>query len=363
MKPSSAPIAIVYGTRPEAIKLGPVVAALRDAQEPHIVYCTGQHTTLLADSPARDDLGFAVALDLPSDGNVTSWHRRASAMLAQHFADNPPTLVLVQGDTMSAFAGARAAATHGIPIAHLEAGLRSGTIDEPWPEELFRRRIDALASLWLAPTDHAKLNLLAEGCDDHKVVVTGNTVIAAMDRYWERPKNPNVFQRILVTLHRRELRADPQKCRDAMHTLYEAMATETAREYDFVWPVHPAMEEFMPPVAPENLILRRPMDYAQLLTELTRCTGVLTDSGGIVEEAATLGVPTVILRKRNDRPEAVAAGVAAQVAPTPGGMHLAVKLLTLDELRPKRRPTQVYGTARSAVMVVNILREYLHGTT
>lgn len=357
-------IALVYGTRPEAIKLGPVAAALRDADVPHIVYCTGQHTTLLEGCPAKDDMGFAVDLEMPSDGNVSGWQRKATALLRNVFHEDAPKAVVVQGDTMSAFAGALAATLEEIPLVHLEAGLRSGSTDEPWPEEMFRRRIDAAASLWLAPTEHAKLNLLAEGCDDRKIVVTGNTVVAAMERYWKRPAKSEVLPRILVTLHRRELRADSFGCRKAVRELLNAMRMPESAAYDFVWPVHPAMAEFLPEHGdlPDNLILRRPLPYADLLTELTRCTGVLTDSGGIVEEAATLGVPTVILRRRNDRPEAVAAGIAMQVAPTPEGMHLAVKLVTFDELRPKRTPTQVYGTARSAVRVANLLREFAHDT-
>jgi len=348
-------IAFVYGTRPEAIKIGPVVAEVIDAELPYFIYCTGQHTSLLDDSPAKEDLAFAVDLELASDGKVTRWLMQAQALLEDRFMEDKPSLIVVQGDTMSAYAGAAAAKSLGLPVAHIEAGIRSHDSNEPWPEETFRRGIDGMADLHLAATDAAANNLVTELGSDRSVRVTGNTVVAAMRRYWGGEPLATPVPQIIVTLHRRELRKQPETCRKIIRSLFDVFEEED--EFDYLWPVHPAMEQFIPKMVPQNVVVHRPWDYVHMLNRLASATGILTDSGGLVEEACTLGVPTVIFRRCNDRPEAVTAGTAVQVAPSVQSAHLAVQMLTRDELRPKRLPSFTYGTDRSAVAVANALME------
>lgn len=353
-------IAFVYGTRPEAIKIGPVVAELIDAEFPYLVYCTGQHTSLLDANPAKEDLSFAHSLELPSDGSVTRWIVSAQSALEQAFLETRPQLVVVQGDTMSAYAGAAAAKSLGLRLAHIEAGVRSHDPNEPWPEETFRRQIDAMSDLHLAATDAARDNLIRELGSDASVRVTGNTVVSAMDRYWGSKAQTPPCEQYIITLHRREFRKNKEHCRKVIKRLCDEIS---ASGVDFAWPVHPAMDEFVPKTPPPNLFIFNPYDYAVMLDALAYSTGILTDSGGLVEEACTLGIPTVIFRRCNDRPEAITAGTAVQVAPTTEGAHLALQMLTKEELRPRRAPQSVYGTAQSAVAVANALMEAVDDST
>lgn len=351
-------IAFVYGTRPEAIKIGPVVAETRES----VVYCTGQHTSLLDNSPAANDLVGAIDLEMPSDGKVTTYMMKAITRLEEVFRRDAPQLVVVQGDTMSAYAGMAAADRVGIAVAHIEAGVRSGNRKDPYPEEGFRISIDEAAALHFAPTEHCALNLIREGIRPNTIKVTGNTVVSAMQRY--APDITPLAQpvpQIVVTLHRRELREDGVQCRKILKRLVEAFGE--AEDFDFLWPVHPAMESFVPKIVPGNVRLHVPWNYDRMLQTLSSATALLTDSGGLVEEACTLGIPTLIFRRCNDRPEAIMHGTAAQVAPTPEGAHLAVQILTKEELRPRRAPSFIYGTDRSAVAVANALMEAVDDST
>src|SRR3989454_6405892 len=204
-------LVFVYGTRPEAIKLGPIAAELRALSSMGTVICTNQHSELLKGTPAESDLADGASLGLLSNGNVLQWTRTAEARLRASLGELPSPVVVVQGDTMTAIAAARAAAALRLPIAHVEAGVRSHNPEEPWPEEGFRTEIAQLAAWHYAPTSTAFANLVQEGVEPNRILVTGNPGISAIARYTTAvPVAEAATPTILVTLHRRGVLLRPQ---------------------------------------------------------------------------------------------------------------------------------------------------------
>lgn len=356
-----ADLLVVFGTRPEAIKLGPVVAELRTLGVDTRIVCTGQHTTLLQGTPAESDLAGGLSLGLASDGSVARWMTKAQNQLIAFTNLSPaingtrPAAVVVQGDVMSAHVGAVAAQLCDVPVAHVEAGVRSHDLNDPWPEEQNRVSITRIASLHLAPTSTAFANLVAEGVAPNTIRVTGNTVVSALARYAPgvRATNPP-DNLVLVTLHRREIQRA-----DRLGALLQAIADEArARPATTVlWPVHPACAKYLNrALAPRNLVLENPLTYEPFVRTLARTKLVITDSGGLVEEAATLGVPTVILRMTNDRPEAVDAEMAYRLDPTPDGVRAAFRVADdVSQFPIPREPTSVFGDPGAAGIVAREL--------
>lgn len=335
-------LAFVYGTRPEAIKGGPVVAELRLRGIDPLLLCTGQHDSLLAGTPAESDLAGSVSLALPSNGKVWAWTMAATARLIAEFGERGVSGVVVQGDTMSALAGAIAARYAGLPLYHVEAGIRSGNLKEPWPEEHIRTEIGKMASWHYAPTELARRNLLGEGIPASQILVTGNPVVSALARY-----APDVTpclrpgSHIVVTMHRRESR-EIGAIRDA-----RAAAVEWAGrhpEADVIWPAHPGSGLAL--MAGENVRVIDPLPYRAMVQLVNRAVGIATDSGGLQEEAATLGVPCAVLRNVSDRPESIEAGVACLFPPGGTGMMKALDALWTGQI--DRKSVDCYGTVRSA---------------
>jgi UDP-N-acetylglucosamine 2-epimerase (non-hydrolysing) len=222
------------------------------------------------------------------------------------------------------------------PVIHVEAGVRSHSLNEPWPEEHIRTSIDAISALLLAATTAAQDNLLLEGFSKSIIKVTGNSVVSAINRYAKPIPVKRLDPRLLVTLHRRELR---------MHGKAQAVANrilDLAAEQPILWPVHPAMRGYVP-YADNDVV--EPLPYVDMIEVLSASKGLLTDSGGLVEEATTLGVPTAILRNVNDRPEAVEAGIARVFPPTPQGVDNAFTWLQTAE---RLGPSTVFGDVDSA---------------
>jgi UDP-N-acetylglucosamine 2-epimerase len=343
-------IAWVFGTRPELVKIAPVVRALKARNVTQCLLATGQHKDLL-DPVLLAELGDVESLGLASDGSVVRFLADARDRLRGAFDGRRPALVAVQGDTMSAFAGASIARSLGVPIAHVEAGVRSGNKENPWPEEMIRSEIDAWATWRYAPTAQAAQNLEREG---YASIVTGNTSVDNLMASGVTPRREDGAL-VLVTLHRRELRQ-----RDDVRTLLQAaLDAMRATAATFVWPVHPGMHDALQGLTvPGNVHLRPPLSYRALLDVLAGARGVLTDSGGLVEEAATLGVPTVILRDANDRPEAVEAGIATQVSVTPNAITSAVEALALGRVA-ERRPCAVYGDGHAGERIAEHLAQIL----
>lgn len=346
---SQLDVLIVLGTRPEALKLAPLIPKLGERGLTVATLSTGQHPELLgAHIP-----GNFLSLGIASRDSVPRFLSDARKALRHALSDLKPRCVLVQGDTMSAAAGALAARGLDIPVAHVEAGVRSHDRGDPWPEETLRVEIDQIATWRYAPTARALANLRHERLDG---VLTGNTGTDALHGLSAYGPAGHV---ILVTLHRRELRLgnDVGAVLEAIFTA--AIAMPGVR---FVWPVHPAMRalvmetaERFPP--PPNLDLRVPISHDLCLTLLAGARGVLTDSGGLTEEAATLGVPVAIVRAANDRPEAVDVGIARQFAPTARGVHEGIAMLVKDEL--PRVATDVFGDGHASERIALHLAEAL----
>jgi UDP-N-acetylglucosamine 2-epimerase (non-hydrolysing) len=313
----------VIGTRPEAIKMAPVISELRRQPDAFdcIVCTTSQHREMLArtlqvfDLQADYDLSVMQAGQGPLDV-LTLVLQRLRAPL-ETFA---PDLVLVQGDTTSALAAALAGSYSRLPVAHVEAGLRTHDDAAPWPEETNRRLVDGLSSLHFAPTLSARDNLLREGFGPDTVRVTGNTGIDSLLQIRQRlaqTGGPGSKERrsVVVTCHRREC------IPDGIAEICRAVVLLAARftDCDFVVPLHPnpKVRAIALPVLcaaqASNIRLVEPLDYPQFVAMLSECYIVLTDSGGIEEEAPYLGKPVLVLRDTTDRPEILDAGTARLV--------------------------------------------------
>jgi UDP-N-acetylglucosamine 2-epimerase (non-hydrolysing) len=319
--PPSPPsrVLAVYGTRPEAIKMAPVLAALARRPERFAVrVCTtGQHREML--DQAQDLLGLRPDLDLRlmrPDQTLNGLTAAALAAIDGVLAAEAPDWLLVQGDTTTAMAAALAAFHRRIRVGHVEAGLRTGDLQRPFPEEANRRIVDLLADALFAPTARARDTLLAEGSDPARVHVVGNTVIDALGTIageLRDPQEPGRRTEVLVTVHRRESFGAP------LIEIFSALRrlAESFPDVDWIYPVHrnpnvqgPAHEILggLP-----NLHLHEPFDYRELVRRLMRCRFALTDSGGIQEEAPTFGKPVLVLRETTERPEGIDAGVARLV--------------------------------------------------
>ncbi len=304
----------VVGTRPEAVKTAPVVAALRASRAFRVrLLSTGQHRELLDGALAA--FGLRPGRDLRLMRPRQTLSGVLSGVIAGVDADiarRAPDLVLVQGDTTSALGAALAAFHRRVPIAHLEAGLRSGDLASPFPEEMNRAAVDRIASVLLAPTPLAARRLLSEGADPRSVYTTGNTVVDALEEILARTPGP--APRALaglpagrplavVTLHRRESRGA------VLRGLVAALKRAAARRPEMYWivPAHPSPEARAPLSALPRGAFRvvPPLAYPDFARLLSRCVFAATDSGGIQEEAPSLGLRYLVLRRVTERPEAL----------------------------------------------------------
>ena len=322
---TAAPILIVFGTRPEAIKLFPVINELAHSGAAPVQICvTAQHRGML--DQVLDIAGVKPDhdLDLMEPGqSLDRLTARLLTGLGEVMDAERPAMVVVQGDTATAMAGALAAYYRKIPVAHVEAGLRSGDIYQPWPEEVNRRMIAPIAALHFAPTDTAAGALKAEGIDPARIHVTGNSVIDAL--HWTKERiaaDPAlaggldaVLDRlagkriVLVTTHRRE------NFGDGMAAIARALRRIADRpDVGILFPVHPNpnVVAVMDAVLSDHPAIARiaPLDYPHFVRALDAAHIVLTDSGGVQEEAPALGKPVLVMRETTERPEGVAAGTA-----------------------------------------------------
>lgn len=359
-------IVAVVGTRPEAIKMAPVVQALRDAEWAELrVLATGQHRELLASAFA--DFGVVPDADLALMQQAQShdaFELAATAALRERFAAMSPDIVLAQGDTTTVAAAARAGSALGIAFGHVEAGLRSGDLQRPFPEERNRVYVATVATLHFAPTATARACLLREGVDPQAVFVTGNTGIDALHATLARLGPAPVAKRgdrrlLLVTAHRREALGP------GLAAICAAVRRIAARgDVDVVWPVHPNPDVTGPVRAAladaPNVRLVAPMDHAALVAMLRQATIALTDSGGIQEEAPTLGTPTLVLREVTERPEGVAAGVARLVGLDEGRILAAANELLDDPVAyaAMARAESPYGDGRAAARIAAALQSW-----
>ena len=339
-------IAVVYGTRPEAVKLSPLIPLL---DTPLLIW-TGQHPEL-----ADGLLQPTIRLHLPSTNDPLSYAAQLRTMLRSRIAK--ASCVVVQGDTASAYAGALAASDLGIPVAHVEAGLRSGNLQDPYPEESFRIGIDEVARYCFCPTDWAAQNLDMEpNHHGREIHVTGNTGIDALYAKVGPVEAPFVTQqRVMVTLHRRESFGAPLK--EIVAGLLQAAKRFPA--IDFFWPVHPNPEVQKAAFGPmrgfaRNVYLLPPLHPHTFSTLLSTSRAVLTDSGGVQEEAAALGIPCVIARDVTDRPESVENFQAILAGRTSTGVFQALNKALTFQLRSS--PSHVFGDGHAAEKIASILQ-------
>jgi UDP-N-acetylglucosamine 2-epimerase (non-hydrolysing) len=332
----------IFGTRPEAIKMAPILARLRDdyPQVSSVVCVTGQHREML--EQVLTLFGIVPQYDLAlMQANQTLSHLTAEAMrgLDPILAAERPDWVLTQGDTTTAMVGALAAFYHRCRVGHVEAGLRTFDKWQPYPEEINRRIADLIADLHFAPTPESAKNLLREGISPEGILVTGNTGIDALQMVAGCPYDwkagplanlPRDLPLILVTAHRRENFGPP------LQRICAALRTIAHRHPDhhLVYPVHlnPHVREVVVPALGglSNVHLLPPLDYLPLVHLMKASTLVLTDSGGIQEEAPGLGKPVLVLREVTERPEGVASGTVRLVGTDPDRIVEAVTTLLTD---------------------------------
>lgn len=310
---------LVFGTRPEAIKMAPVHRALeREPGLRPVVCVTAQHREMLDDVLSVFGIRPDFDLDLMRPGqSLHDLGGNALSRLGGLFAAHRPDFVLVQGDTTTTFAAAMAAFYNRIPVGHVEAGLRSGRLDSPWPEEANRVLTSRIAALHFPPTRRSEAALRAEGIPARAIVRTGNTVIDALALALARPlrggrpwKEPGKGRRIvLVTAHRRESFGAP------MEGIFRALRRLAERgDVEVIFPVHPnprvreGSNRILKGV--EGVQLLPPLPYHAFVHLMSRAHLILTDSGGVQEEAPSLGIPVLVLRELTERPEAAEAGVA-----------------------------------------------------
>jgi UDP-N-acetylglucosamine 2-epimerase (non-hydrolysing) len=362
----------IFGTRPEAIKMAPLILALQDAPDfaPRIVV-TGQHRSML--DQVLDLFGLVPHHDLDigrERQTLAGVTQRALAGLDRLMAEEKPELVVVQGDTTTTFAGALAAFYHQIPVAHMEAGLRTGDAYSPYPEEINRRMTTQLSALHLAPTPTSAGNLKSENVDPDAVLCTGNTVIDALFQAlrhpvsWDQPALAELTHRdrpvLLVTAHRRESWGPP------MQAIGRALARIARAEphMQIVFPIHlnPVVREAIQPAVAglDNVLLLEPLGYGAFCHLMNRSHLVLTDSGGIQEEAPALGKPVLVMRDTTERPEAVLAGTVQLVGTDEDRIVDLVRHLLHDRGAYQRMAQAVnpYGDGRAAPRTIAALRYF-----
>jgi UDP-N-acetylglucosamine 2-epimerase (non-hydrolysing) len=382
-------ISIIFGTRPEAIKLAPVILALKKDQRFRCRVCvTAQHRHML--DQVMDIFGIVPDVDLnlmKRNQTLAGFTSRAITAVDGYLASEKPDLILVQGDTTTVFSASLAAFYHHIPVGHVEAGLRTGNLQSPWPEELNRVLTTRIANLHFAPTKTNRQNLLNEGIPAKNIIVTGNTVIDALFLARAKVKrNPALFLQsqisylksnaplVLITGHRRE------NFGEGFENICRAIA-QLARQFPethFVYPVHlnPRVREPVkrilalgashsalgsPSALLPNVHLIEPLDYLSFVALMDRSTLILTDSGGVQEEAPSLGKPVIVMRDTTERPEAVTAGTVKLVgANTRNIVKETAALLTQPALRKRMSAAHnPYGDGRATERIVAACQKFL----
>lgn len=353
-------IACIVGTRPEAIKLTPVIRALLDAPARFqtVIVSSGQHPQQVASILAELGLHVDEALPDCSGLSLTAMTAALVANVGHAAALRRSDLAIVQGDTTTTFTAALAAFHRHIPVAHIEAGLRSGNDEMPFPEEAHRKLVAMLAELHFAPTGGARSNLRAMGIADDRIAVTGNTCVDMLQTCVAPPAidrsiadaTRGAGRLVLITLHRRE------SWGDALQGICDAVAEAVRRRPDVqvLFPLHPnpavadMVRERLRDVPQIRLVAALP--YREFIAYLRAADVVITDSGGVQEEAVTLGKQTLVVRSVTDRPEAVRTGVAELVGTSKRAVTAA-----LDRALQQRSPemsSAVYGDGRAAERIV-----------
>jgi len=359
---------VLAGTRPEAIKMAPIAIGLsrRSGIETRLVL-TGQHREMVDEVLETFQLTADINLNLMQHSQtLAGFASRALDALHLEFEKQKPDLVLVQGDTTTAFIASLAAFYLNVEVGHIEAGLRTNNKRSPFPEEINRRLISVIADLHFAPTRESYDTLLREGLDPATVYLTGNPVMDALrltqDRGIHHARDEFQFldqdlKTILVTAHRRENHGEPlrQICRAV------ARVVESHPDVQVIWPVHPnpavsgVVEEMLG--RGERIHLVKPINYCSFAGVLALCHLVLTDSGGVQEEAPAFGKPVLVLRDTTERPEGVAAGTARLIGPGEEAIVEHVTRLLRDEMEYQAMSKAVspYGDGKAAERIIDAI--------
>lgn len=365
-------LAVIAGTRPEAIKLAPVILQLKNEGYDPLVCNTGQHETLCGETLSYFGIEAHAKLDaMRPNQSLAHLQGRLLGELDQLVSNRELSGIVVQGDTMSAFCGALTAFYKRLPVFHVEAGLRSFNMAEPFPEEGLRQMLSRLASVHFAPTERACANLLGENISKDKIYLTGNTVIDALNCVTDEA----MFQAkrqltelgalarplILVTSHRRENHG-----KRLFHIL-KAIQILAARfpNYNFIVPVHPnpnvhkTVYDNLSNIP--NILLTEALSYPQLVYVMRHAILALSDSGGIQEEAPSCGLPLLVLRHETERVEGVQLGLAKLVGTNTATIVEEAEKLLMRNIRKKQKVfASPYGDGQARVRIVNIIKKYLN---
>lgn len=365
-------ISVIFGTRPEAIKLCPVVLALKaDPAFDCKVCVTGQHREML--QQVLDVFGVVPDVDLAlmqPNQTLAGLTSRAMTALDEYLTRENPDIVMVQGDTTTVLCGALSAFYHHIPVAHVEAGLRTGNLYSPWPEEANRLLTTRLTKWHFCPTENNKSNLLREGVNPSDIYVVGNTVIDALLMAKDKilaggadgqvggdPRAPR--KSVLITGHRRENFGEGFE--NICHAI-KKLATEFP-DIDFIYPVHlnPNVREPVNRIlgdhVEKNVKLIEPASYLPFIKLMMNAEIILTDSGGVQEEAPSLGKPVLVMRDTTERPEAVTAGTVKIVGTSAEAIYENARLLLTDKHAYDEMSNAVnpYGDGKTVGRIVNTL--------
>jgi UDP-N-acetylglucosamine 2-epimerase (non-hydrolysing) len=369
MAARSLKVLVAFGTRPEAIKLAPVIAELRQRRGIRVtVALTGQHREIVDQVLSLFAIDPDVDLDvMRAQQTLPALSQRLLGAMDECLAETDPDVVIVQGDTTSAFLAALAAFYRGVAVAHVEAGLRTPSILSPFPEEMNRRLTSALAFIHFAPTTHARDALLAEGVRSSRIFVTGNPVVDALQsiRALSATTTPVVPVRegerlVLVTIHRRETWSD---IRGLCRSLRDVV--EHCRDVRLVIPVHPnprvsdvVHDEL---AGTDRIDLVGPLDYVSFVATMAASYVVVSDSGGVQEEAPALGIPVLILREFTERQEAVALGVSRLIGTEPARVRreLLSFLQNAAERAEMARTVSPFGDGRASTRIADAIEDHL----
>ena len=355
----------IFGTRPEAIKMAPLVKELEKRNEIKSIVCvTAQHREMLDQVLEVFDIKPDYDLNIMKKGQTLSEiTSRVLLGLEEIIQKEKPNIILVHGDTTTTFAGALAAFYNGVDIGHVEAGLRTWNKYSPFPEEMNRQMVDRMTDMFFAPTEVSKTNLLNEGIEDNKIYITGNTAIDAMKYTVKEDYNNEVFdwlgdsKFILLTAHRRENLGEP------MRNIFKAVRRIVLNNEDVkvIYPIH--MNPIVRKIAKEilegidRIKLIEPLEVFDFHNFINRSYLILTDSGGIQEEAPSLGKPVLVLRNTTERPEGIEAGTLKLVSTNEETIYKeTINLLNnKEEYNKMSKASNPYGDGNASKYIVDAI--------
>lgn len=359
---------VVFGTRPEAIKMCPLILELKKNTDIETVVClTGQHKEMLDNVMSAFRVKADYNLSVMREKQTLSMITCSVIQGMDNVLDREmPDIVLVHGDTSTSFAAALAAFYHHIPIGHVEAGLRTYNLASPYPEEFNRQTVDIISDIYFAPTQMARQQLLKEGKDDNRILVTGNTVIDALKTtVKEDYSNENLnwaknSKLILLTAHRRENIGKP------MEEIFKAVRrlADDCKEIKVIYPIHknPKVRELAERwlTKHDRIRLIEPLDVFDFHNFMNKCYMILTDSGGIQEEAPSLGKPVLVMRDTTERPEGIEAGTLKLVGTTENTIYETTRHLLLDkhEYEKMAHAINPYGDGHASERIVKGIKDY-----